>query len=81
MKHLYEVIISYGVLIVVAESLDEVSYIIKNSEWYKSDFECIIPPKGVDKQTYIDECILKYTEEIAGYEVKGESKIIAYYQE
>lgn len=80
MKHLYEVGVSYGILVVVAESKDEVLSIIKASVWYERDFN-FIPPVGVEKQTYIDKTILELTTEIVGYEVIGESKIITYYQE
>ena len=79
-KHLYEVAVSYGILIVVAESKDEVLSVIKASKWYEMDFN-FIPPAGVEKQAYKDATILKFTKEIVGYEVKGESKVIADYQE
>lgn len=87
MKHLYEVGVSYGILIVVAESKDEVLSIIKASKWYEIDFECLSHLKtienlaDIEKQQYIDKTILNLTTEIVGYEVKGDSKIIAYYQE
>lgn len=87
MKHLYKVAVSYGILIVVAESPNEVLSIIKASDWYERDFECLTHLASIEnladieKQAYIDATILKFTQEIVGYEVKGESKIIAFYQE
>lgn len=80
MKHLYEVAVPYGILIVVAESPNEVLSIIKASDWYEGNFN-FIPPAGVEKQTYRDSMILKLTKEIVGYEVEGKSKIITFYQE
>ena len=83
MKHLYEVAVGYGILIVVAESPNEVLSIIKASEfsyWYEREFN-FIPPAGVEKQTYRDAKILEFIKEIVGYEVEGKSKIIAFYQE
>lgn len=79
MKHLYEVGVAYGILVVVAEP-NEVLSIIKASDWYEGNFN-FIPPAGVEKQTYKDAMILELTKEIVGYEVEGESKIITFYQE